>query len=212
MPNVVPFRRRGHARASDSVGGSGKQSSAVTSPPVSALIAAANGADSQDLRFRMRLMCDRSTDTPRARSRSAIASSSRLCSDMNSESCMGRNVYETHKKVKPLCAPPGMESADYAVHHPHDMVRKPKTKPNWRPSYLRQWREHAGKTLEEAAPKMRLSHSQLSRVERGLQKWDQDIIEAAALEYGCTPADIISRLPSSSDVPLPQRRLAKARG
>lgn len=177
----------------------GKQSSAVTSPSVSALMAAANGADSQVLRFRMRLMVDRSTDTPRARMRAAMVSSSSLFSDMNSASCMSGNVYQVHKKVKPNCVPADMENMEPYVHHAHTMALKykerPKARPKWRPCNLRAWRLHVGKTLDEVAEKMGIDHSQLSRIERGDQPWNQNVVEIAALEYGCSVVDILANLP-----------------
>lgn len=198
---VIPFvRPRRHARAPmASMAEAGRQSSAVTNPSVSTLIAAASGADIHVLPFRIRLMVDRSHDTPRARMRAAMSSSSRPRSDMNSESCMEPNVHQAHIEVKRECSPRSMEKHQIPVHHMHGMVPKRKNrsqpKPLWRPSNLRAWREHAGKTLEAVAPKMGLTHGQLSKIERGLQKWDQKVLETAALEYGCSLADLLERMP-----------------
>ena len=203
MGIVYYLPRRRHARASKpSRAEAGKQSSAVTRPSVSALIAAAKGADSQVLPFRMRLMVDRSHETPRARMRDAIASSSNFFADIQSASCMSANVYQMHNNVKSDCVPMCMENPVIGVHHAHAMVprrkQKPQPKPQWRPSNLRLWREDAGKTLEEVAEKMGLSHGQLSRVERGLSPWNQKILETAALEYRCSVVDLLENAPRST--------------
>lgn len=206
---LLQFPTRRHVRASiaESVGTSGKQSSAVTMPSVSALSAAAMGADSQDLRLRMRLTVERSHETPRARMRAAMASSSSPRSAMKSASCMAGNVHQAHIAVKTPCARPGMENREQPVHDTHTMPNKRKSKPLWRPTYLRQWRDSVGKTLEEVAPKMGIKHSQLSRVERGIQPYNQRILETAALEYGCTIVDLLERNPEI----LSQRRTAGGR-
>lgn len=45
---------------------------------------------------------------------------------------------------------------------------------------------------------MGLKHSQLSKIERGLHPYNQHVLEVAALEYGCTVADILTRTPESA--------------
>lgn len=123
---------------------------------------------------------------------------------------MSGNVYQMHIEVNPLCAPAAMENAAHRVHATHIMVpkRKPKAKakPAWRPSNLRQWRESAGKTLEDAAAKFHLTHGQLSRIERGLSPWNQKVLEMAALEYGCSILDLLVNEPGEA------RRVAGGRG
>lgn len=194
---VVPFPKPGrHGRASASA--AGRQSSAVTNPSVSTLMADAKDAESQDFRLRMRLIVDRSQDTPRARMRAAMSSSSKPRSDMKSASCMGRNVHQVHNLVNIPCAPPGVQNPVGDVHPVH-MGKK--TKPLWRPSKLRKWRIHAEKSLEEVAPQMGMKHHQLSRIERGLQKWDQRVLETAALEYGCSVCDLLERDPPAKAAP-----------
>lgn len=113
---------------------------------------------------------------------------------------MPDNVYQMHIDVNPLCAPAGMENGDGRVHRAHMPNTKRKSKSSqkqvWRPSNMRQWREAAGKTLEEVSAKMGLSHGQLSRVERGQSPWNQKIIEIAALEYGCSMVDLLVNEPT----------------
>lgn len=52
---------------------------------------------------------------------------------------------------------------------------------------------------------MGLTHGQLSKIERGLHPYSQNVLEVAALEYGCTVVDILSRPPSDADR-MPEKR------
>lgn len=69
----------------------------------------------------------------------------------------------------------------------------------WRKTYLREWREFRGRSLESVAARMGLNHGQLSKVERGIHPYSQHILEIAALEYGCSTADLLTRLPGPED-------------
>lgn len=77
--------------------------------------------------------------------------------------------------------------------------RKAPALPRWHPSYLRQWRLHADRSLESVAAKMGITHGQLSRIERGLSPYSQNILEIAAIEYKCTVQDILTRAPDEAD-------------
>lgn len=72
-------------------------------------------------------------------------------------------------------------------------------------TFLREWRDTAGLTLERAASRIGeltgegLTHGQLSRIERGLQPYSQAILEAAADAYGTDPASLLMRNPNDSD-------------
>jgi len=68
-------------------------------------------------------------------------------------------------------------------------------KPCFGPHFLRQWREHAEYTLEDAGDAVGLSHAQLSRIERRLQEYGQVLLEKLATLYGTTPEVLISRDP-----------------
>lgn len=90
------------------------------------------------------------------------------------------------------------------------MVRKKQNKPPpkriFGPHFLRQWREEAGKrargreyTLEEVGEAVGISHAQLGRIERRLQKYNQGLLEALAEHYGTDPASLIMRDPTKPD-------------
>ena len=65
-----------------------------------------------------------------------------------------------------------------------------------RPTYLRHWRQHRAKTLVQVAEELHLSHGQLSRIERGLQPYNQELLERLAELYRCEPVDLLIRDPS----------------
>lgn len=67
------------------------------------------------------------------------------------------------------------------------------------PHFLRQWREHRGKTLEDVGEAVGMSHAQLGRIERRLQKYNQELLEALAELYGTDPASLIMRNPTKED-------------
>lgn len=72
-------------------------------------------------------------------------------------------------------------------------------KPQYRRTFLRQWREHAGKTLEVAGEAVGISHAQLGRIERGLQPYNQGLLERLADLYGTSAASLLMRDPSGPD-------------
>lgn len=90
-----------------------------------------------------------------------------------------------------------------SVVHPVYMVRKqvrpiPKQR-LYGLHYLRQWREHREKTLEEVGEAVGLSHAQLGRIERRLQKYNQELLEKLADLYQTEPASLIMRDPTQED-------------
>ena len=76
---------------------------------------------------------------------------------------------------------------------------KPQQKPVYGPHFLRQWRDHRKYTLEQAAEYIGMSHGQLSRIERRLQKFDQELLEKLAELYRTDPASLIMRDPTQPD-------------
>jgi transcriptional regulator with XRE-family HTH domain len=82
---------------------------------------------------------------------------------------------------------------------------KPRAPGTFGRTFLKEWREHANLTQALAASRIGeftgegLSHSQLSRIERGEQPYSQAILEAAADAYGTDPASILMRNPKDPD-------------
>lgn len=69
----------------------------------------------------------------------------------------------------------------------------------FRPTFLRQWRKSKGKTLEAIAEHLHMTHGQLSRIERGLQPYNQELLERLADLYMCDPVDLLIRDPSDPE-------------
>lgn len=93
----------------------------------------------------------------------------------------------------------------YPAENPVRMAKPART---WRKTFLREWREFRGKSLEEVAAQMGLTHGQLSKIERGLHPYSQNVLEVAALEYDCTVLDLLSRKPDPAADAAPRRRRA----
>jgi transcriptional regulator with XRE-family HTH domain len=66
-------------------------------------------------------------------------------------------------------------------------------------TFLRQWRKHRDKTLEAVSDHLHMSHSQLSRIERGEQPYNQELLEALADLYMCDVVDLLIRDPSQNE-------------
>lgn len=62
-------------------------------------------------------------------------------------------------------------------------------------TFLREWRQHRGKTLVQVADFLHMSHSQLSRIERGKQSYNQELLESLATLYMCDVVDLLIRDP-----------------
>lgn len=204
MPgDVVEFpRTRRHARTSVS-----RKSSADTRPLLTNLKQAISSQDGRLLPRRMRLMVLRSgASLEDLRTSEAIASSSSPRPDMNSDSCMAANVHEAHIAVKPTCAWSGMEGGLATVHDMH-MRTSTKTKPRPKQpkaaphvaTYMRDWREDRGKTLEDMGEVCHKTYNQLSKIERGLQPYKQDILENYARALNCTVVDLLTRTPGEAE-------------
>ncbi|MDE2107220.1 MAG: helix-turn-helix transcriptional regulator [Patescibacteria group bacterium] len=64
-------------------------------------------------------------------------------------------------------------------------------------TFIRQWREYRGKSLEEVADKIGKHHSTLSRIERGVQGYNQQEIEALAVELQTDVVSLLTRDPAA---------------
>jgi transcriptional regulator with XRE-family HTH domain len=65
-----------------------------------------------------------------------------------------------------------------------------------RRTFLREWRRHRDKTLVQVAEELHLTHGQLSKIERGLQPYNQELLERLSEIYNCEPVDLLIRDPS----------------
>lgn len=65
----------------------------------------------------------------------------------------------------------------------------------YRKTFLREWREYRGRTLEEAAEAIGMTHASLSRIERALQPYSQEMLEALAEYYAADVASLLIRNP-----------------
>ena len=65
--------------------------------------------------------------------------------------------------------------------------------------FLRAWRKHRGKTLEQVSEHLHMSHSQLSRIETFKQPYNQELLEALADLYMCDVVDLLIRDPSDEE-------------
>lgn len=61
--------------------------------------------------------------------------------------------------------------------------------------FFREWRKHRRLTLERAAELLDMSHANLSRIENGLQPYNETTLDRMAIAYDCQPADLLSRDP-----------------
>jgi transcriptional regulator with XRE-family HTH domain len=66
-------------------------------------------------------------------------------------------------------------------------------------TFLRQWRQHRGKTLVQVAEHLHMTHGQLSRIERGVQPYNQELLERLADLYMCDVVDLLIRDPSDPE-------------
>lgn len=78
-----------------------------------------------------------------------------------------------------------------------------------KPSYMREWRLAAGLTLWEMAERLGSTHATLSRIETGKLPYNQSVLEAYALEFGCRVPDLFGP-PPADFAPRARRKTAKA--
>jgi transcriptional regulator with XRE-family HTH domain len=101
---------------------------------------------------------------------------------------MAANVHQIHMKRKPFCA----WSALFPATAGNDTLCMGR-------HFLRAWRQHRQRTLEQVADHLHMSHSQLSRIERGQQPYNQELLEALAELYMCDVVDLLIRDPSDPE-------------
>jgi transcriptional regulator with XRE-family HTH domain len=114
---------------------------------------------------------------------------------------MTRIVHQMHIRRQAICACRAVYTITAFVHDAYMQRKpfKPQPKPIYGPHFLKQWRRSREKTIEQAAEFVGMSHSQLSRIERRLQKFDQELLEKLAELYETDVASLIMRDPSKPD-------------
>jgi transcriptional regulator with XRE-family HTH domain len=68
-----------------------------------------------------------------------------------------------------------------------------------RRTFIRQWREYRGLTLEKLAEQLGVDHSTLSRIELGRRGYTQDRLECLAVALGTDPASLIACDPAEPE-------------
>ena len=68
-----------------------------------------------------------------------------------------------------------------------------------RRTFIRDWRQSRGLTLEQVANRIGITHASLSRIERGLQPYSQPLLEAIADALQTDPASLLTRDPTDPE-------------
>ncbi len=72
-------------------------------------------------------------------------------------------------------------------------------KRQFRRTFIRQWREHRGLTLEQLADRVDMTPSYLSMFERGMRGYTQNTLEAIAEALQTDAASLLMRDPTKDD-------------
>lgn len=79
------------------------------------------------------------------------------------------------------------------------MKRAVPKKRQFRRTFIRQWREHRGLTLEQLADRVEMTSSYLSMFERGQRGYTQNTLEALAEALQTDAASLLMRDPTDDD-------------
>lgn len=204
MGEVVELRAR-HARASAGSGSEAEsgpaQSSADTSPPLKVLIASIAAQSGRTRRRRYRLTLTRDLPIP-----AATSSSESPRADMKSDRCMLADVHPTHIAGQALCTSGVIYGPEIGVHPVYmapksnlavkeRVVSRLKPDPKYGKTFIRDWRTFRALTLEQLAERVDVTHATLSRIERGLQPYNQALLEALADALATDTASLLIRDP-----------------
>jgi transcriptional regulator with XRE-family HTH domain len=69
----------------------------------------------------------------------------------------------------------------------------------YRRTFIRQWRKYRNLTLAQLADRVGTTHATLSRIERGIQPYNQPLLEAIAEALGTDPASLLMRNPEDPE-------------
>jgi len=72
-------------------------------------------------------------------------------------------------------------------------------KPRFRLTFIRQWRQHRHMSLEQLAARIPMDKGNLSRVERGLLPYNQEMLERLADALNIDAASLLIRNPSEPE-------------
>lgn len=67
-----------------------------------------------------------------------------------------------------------------------------------RVTYIRQWRQHRGLSLDQLADRVPMDKSNLSKVERGILPYNQEMLERLADALMTDPAILLMRNPADT--------------
>ncbi|WP_322884221.1 helix-turn-helix transcriptional regulator [Sinorhizobium medicae] len=76
-------------------------------------------------------------------------------------------------------------------------IKKPKQK--LQRTFLKEWREYHNLSQEAAASSLNVSRTLLSKIENAKSPYTQQLMENAAVAYGCEVPDLIMRNPLDRD-------------
>lgn len=75
----------------------------------------------------------------------------------------------------------------------------PRPKKQYRPTFIRAWRKFRNLTQHQLADRIGKAHSSVGRIERGLQPYSQELLEALADALQTEPASLLMRDPTEPD-------------
>lgn len=106
-------------------------------------------------------------------------------------------------QVKHFCTSGDIHARPDSVHHAYMPHRRQKRRVHRR-TFIREWREFRGLTLERLAARVGekiggFTHASLSRMERGIQPYSQPVLEAIAEALGTEPASLLMRNPNDPE-------------
>ena len=210
MGSVVRFPR--HARASSTGSGKSWKSSAETSPPENSFNLPIVGQSGRQTRRLIREIVARVTPVA-----DATSSSESPRADINSERCAMPDLYvKRTSPVKANCTSHVLYGDKLPVHNTYMAERAVKKVvsrlkgPKFRPTFIKQWREHRGLTQQQLAERVTeylqehgfrkkpYSHASIGRIENGKMAYTQPVLEALAHGLQIDAASLLMRNPVDS--------------
>ncbi|WP_291208944.1 helix-turn-helix transcriptional regulator [Hyphomonas sp.] len=74
-----------------------------------------------------------------------------------------------------------------------------KSSQKYRRTFLKEWRIHRDLTQAQLAEAMDISETYLSDLERGIRRYNQDMLETAAEALNCSVVDLLTRKPAPAE-------------